>query len=139
MKKYKVEWTKAASTDLLNIIEYIAEDGPASVRLPGARYGSADDGQLHSGGDANGAGDRRARRPIRSGDLADRCAPVCFLLRDHGRHHAAGRARQLRRRGHRKRESDSGRHSGNGLRDTHGRTAFHLDLQSGAAADPADS
>ena len=35
----------------------------------------------------------RARHP------ADRGAPVRLLLRDHGRHHAAGRARDVRRRG----------------------------------------
>ena len=31
MKKFKVEWARAASTDLLNIIDYISEDSTNSV------------------------------------------------------------------------------------------------------------
>ena len=69
------------------------------LRLPGARPGRADDRQLRAGGHADGAGGGRARRAERHGHPADRGAPVRLLLRDHGRHHAAGRAGDLRRRG----------------------------------------
>ena len=31
MKKFRVEWSRAASTDLLNIIEYISEDSANSA------------------------------------------------------------------------------------------------------------
>ena len=105
------------------------------VRLPGARHGRADDGQLHPGGDADGAGHRRTRRAVRAGDPADRGAPVRLLLRDHGRHHAAGGTGELRRCGHREGGPDPGRYPGFGLRGAHRRAAVHLDLQSGAAAD----
>jgi hypothetical protein len=42
-------------------------------------------GQLHPGGDADGAGDRRAGRAVGPGDPAHRRAPLRLLLRDHGR------------------------------------------------------
>ena len=31
MKKFRVEWSRAASTDLINIIEYIAEDSTTAA------------------------------------------------------------------------------------------------------------
>ncbi|MBL7050485.1 MAG: type II toxin-antitoxin system RelE/ParE family toxin [Nitrospira sp.] len=31
MKKYRVEWSRAASTDLLNIIDYISEDSTTAA------------------------------------------------------------------------------------------------------------
>ena len=31
MKKFRVKWTRAASTDLLNIIDYISEDSTAAA------------------------------------------------------------------------------------------------------------
>ena len=51
-----------------------------------------------------------------SGDFADRRAPVRFLLRDHGRHHAAGGTRQFRRCSDCEGRSDPSRHSGHGVR-----------------------
>ena len=96
-------------TDFVEFVSQGNVHGDAAVhrvRLPGAGHGRADHGQLHPGGDADGAGHRRTRRAIRARHPADRGAPVRLLLRDHGRHHAAGRTRNLRRSGDREGRSD---------------------------------
>ena len=60
---------------------------------------------------------------------ADRGAPLRLLLRDHGRHHAAGRSRHVRRRGDLRRGPDQDRDTGVDLRAAHRRAAVRVHLQ----------
>jgi hypothetical protein len=99
------------------------------------RHGPADDGQLHSDGDPDGAGDRRAGRQCRADLPAHRGTPVRVLFRYSCRRHPAGRPGRLCRRGDRPLGPDQDRHPGLHLRPAHRDPAVCLHLQHRIADD----